>query len=134
MIACSPLTTARDPNLFPEPERFHPQRWLLPSGALDTAKLKDVLRKGESAQFGKGPHACIGQKLGKTMAVETLWDVILGNEINPGYDVQIVSGITQGVGIDNVGVQPAWTEHNLGTPFQRGEPVRVKFRKWSSCI
>jgi hypothetical protein len=127
LIVCSPLATARDPNLFPEPEKFRPERWLLPSGVFDDAKMKGVQRMAQSTQFGRVPHACVGQKLGKTMAVETLWDVILGNEINPGYDVQIVSGIKEGVGMDNVGVQPAWTEHNLGTPFQKGPPVLVRF-------
>src|SRR5437016_1521498 len=59
LIACSPLATSRDPNLFPDPEKFRPERWLLPSGALDEAKVKGVQRTGESTQFGRGPHACV---------------------------------------------------------------------------
>jgi len=83
----------------------------------------------ESSQFGRGPRACAGQKLCKRTAVDTFWDVILGSKNSPGYDMEIVSGIVEGVGVDNVGVQPAWIEHNLGTPFQKGEQVRVRFKR-----
>jgi hypothetical protein len=34
--------------------------------------------------------------------------MILGDESNEGYDVEIVSGIKDGVGLDNVGGKAAW--------------------------
>lgn len=127
-IACSPLVTARDPNLFPAPDEFHPERWLTDKKELDESRIKGVQRSGISNQFGKGQHACKGEELGRMM-VKTYWKLILGDDTHPGFNVEIVSGVKDGVGIDNVGVAPAWTEENLGTPFQKGSPVMVRFSK-----
>src|SRR6266496_5460068 len=63
VVACSPLVTARDPNLFPDPDKFQPERWLIGS-ELDENHIKRVHRSGASNQFGKGQHACKGEKLG----------------------------------------------------------------------
>ena len=127
-IVASPLVTARDPRLFSEPDKFRPERWLCPSGELDTAALKAAHRTATSIQFGKGQHACAGEPLGRLMVLDLWWDIILGNDEDPGYDVEIVSGIRDGVGIDNVGVEAAWIEENLGTPFEK-TPVMVSFMK-----
>jgi len=91
--------------------------------------MKAVQRAGTSIQFGKGQHICLGEKLGRTMFIDILWEVLLGNDTEPGFDFEIVSGIREGVGLDNVGVEAAWTEENLGTPFEKGEPVMVRFRR-----
>ena len=85
--------------------------------------------RGESNQFVKGSHKCVGQKLAKSLLIDTWWPMILGDWKNPGYNIEIVSGIKEGIGFDNVGVEAAWIEHNTGTPFQKGEPVMVKFSK-----
>ena len=127
-IVASPLVTARDPKVFPEPDKFRPERWLTPTGELDVAQLKNIHRTGRSIQFGKGQHACAGEPLGKLMVIDLWWDIILGNEEKPGYDVEIVSGIREGVGVDNVGVEAAWIEENLGTPFEKA-PVMVRFKE-----
>lgn len=129
-VACSPVVTARDPNLFAEPTKFRPERWLTPAGEFDDAKLKSVNRSGAWVQFGKGQHACLGEKLGKSM-VMMYWSIVLGNDEEPGFDVEIVSGVREGVGLDNVGVEGAWAEENLGTPFVKGDPVIVRFSKRS---
>lgn len=128
-VACSPLVTSRNPQLFPDPHTFNPLRWLTADGSLDEALLIKVVRAGESIQFGKGQHTCLGQKLGKAMVVDILWEIILGNESHDGYEVEIVSGLRDGVGVDNVGLEAAWVEQNAGTPFQRGESAMVKFTK-----
>jgi cytochrome P450 len=127
-VACSPLVTARDPNLFPDADEFLPERWLTEKAELDEMRIKAVHRSGLSNQFGKGQHACKGEELGRMM-VRLYWKLILGDDSHPGFDVEIVSGVNDGVGISNVGVAPAWTEENLGTPFQRGKPVMVRFNK-----
>ena len=57
------------------------------------------------------------------------WSIILGDDTHPGYDVEIVSGLKEGAGLDNVGVEPAWAEENLGTPFEKGGPLMVRFIK-----
>lgn len=127
-VACSPLVTARDPKLFPNPDEFLPERWLTEKGELDEMRIKAVHRSGSSNQFGKGQHACKGEELARTM-IRLYWKLILGDDSHPGFDVEIVSGAKDGVGISNVGVDPAWTEDNLGTPFQKGELVMVRFSK-----
>jgi cytochrome P450 len=129
-VACSPVVTARDPNLFDEPDKFRPERWLTLAGELDDAKLKVVSRSGASVQFGKGQHPCLGEKLGKFM-VMVYWSIILGNDEEPGFDVEIVSGVREGLGLDNVGVEGAWAEENLGTPFEKGDPIMVRFSRRS---
>lgn len=127
-IACSPVATARDPTVFPEADKFRPQRWM--SGpALDELRLKNMTRLGAFTQFGKGQHACLGEKMGRMMVLDILWGTILGNGEHLGFDVELVSGIKEGVGIDNVGVEAAWAEENLGTPFEKGGPVMVRFKR-----
>jgi len=52
-IGVSPYAMHRNPRYFPEPDRFHPQRWL--SGSTD------ALPKFAYFPFGGGPRICIGQ-------------------------------------------------------------------------
>jgi cytochrome P450 len=127
-VACSPCATARDPNLFPEADKFRPERWLTANRELDDEKVKMSARTANSVQFGKGQHACMGEKMARMMILDTWWGIILGDDEHPGYDVEIVSGIQDGVGIDNVGVEGLWAQDNLGTPNGKGE-VKVKFTK-----
>jgi hypothetical protein len=62
------------------------------------------------------------------MVLDLWWSLILGNEEHPGYEVEILSGINEGIGVDNVGVEAAWIEENLGTPFEK-TPVMVMFKQ-----
>jgi len=128
LIAASPLVTARDPALFPEPDKFLPERWCTPAGTLDDNAIKNAQRMGTSNQFGKGQHACAGEKLGK-MLLRIYWGIILGDNGEPGYDVEIVDGPVDGRGFDGVGVEAAWVEENLGTPFEKDGPVLVRFKE-----
>jgi sterol 14-demethylase len=127
-IACSPIATARDPNLFPDPHKFRPERWLTASNQLDEQEIKNVVKTGASIHFGKGQHACLGEKMGRS-AVMLYWGLILGRDGEEGFDVEIVDGRKDGVGIDGVGVEPAWVEENLGTPFEKDGPLLVVFKK-----
>ena len=128
-VACSPVVTGRDPTVYLEPEKFRPERWLTDSGELDQARIKHLHRIGASSQFGKGQHACIGERLARFIAMDILWGFILGDDTESGFDIEIVSGITEGVGIDNVGVEAAWVEENLGTPVEKGGPVRLRISR-----
>jgi len=103
---------------------------MTPDGELDEEKVKAVERIGASTQFGKGQHSCLGQRLGKMGILDILWDIILGDENHAGYNVEILSGIRDGAGVDNVGVEAAWIERNPGTPFQKGIPVKVRFTNY----
>jgi len=51
-VGMSALFVERDPEIFPDPEAFIPERWLEPGAA---AKLERYL-----LAFGKGPRACVG--------------------------------------------------------------------------
>lgn len=133
-IACSPLITARDPTLFPDPDSFKPERWLTQAHTFDEERVKSVQRTGASSQFGKGQHACVGEKMGRVMVMDIFWETVLGWGTGGGYDVEIVSGLKKDVGIDGVGVEAAWAEENFGTPFERGEPVMVRFKKRAATL
>jgi hypothetical protein len=61
------------------------------------------------------------------MVLEMFWGTILGGENHPGFDLAILSGVNAGRGVDGVGVEAAWARENLGTPFEMGEPVMVRF-------
>jgi len=49
-------TTHRDPNVFPDPETFKPQRWLEVKGI--TNEMKELF-----IPFSKGSRACVGKNL-----------------------------------------------------------------------
>jgi sterol 14-demethylase len=127
-IACSPIATARDPNLFPDPDKFRPERWLTATNQLDEQEIKNVVKTGASIHFGKGQHACLGEKMGRSV-IMLYWGLILGRDGEKGFDVEIVEGTKEGAGIDGVGVEPAWVEENLGTPFEKDGPLLVVFKK-----
>lgn len=61
-IIYSVATLHRDPGLFPEPDRFLPDRWLGPEA--------ELLPRGAFLPFGAGNHQCIGESFAMTeMAV-----------------------------------------------------------------
>ena len=90
----------------------------------DEKGVKNAQRTGASIQFGKGQHACLGENIGKALVIDILW----GTFLQGGFDLEVVGGIEEGVGVDGVGIEASWTEENLGTPFERGGPVMVKFK------
>ena len=51
-------TTQRDPEAFPDPEQWNPDRWLMPSRSLDDDRTKELFMP-----FSKGSRACLGQNL-----------------------------------------------------------------------
>ena len=125
-VACSPVVTARDPEVYPDPEKFLPDRWLAETGELDEVCIKSLHRAGASSQFGKGQHACIGEKLARFLVIDLMWGTILGDDKDLGFNIDVVSGLQEGVGIDNVGIEAAWADENLGTPSGKGGPVFIR--------
>jgi hypothetical protein len=61
------------------------------------------------------------------MVMDIFWDMVLGGDEHSGFEIVVVSGVTPGKGVDGVGVEAAWAQENLGTPFEMGEPVMVRF-------
>jgi sterol 14alpha-demethylase len=127
-VAISPLVTSRDPTLFTDADSFRPERWLTPSHTLDDPAIKSAQRTGSSTQFGKGQHYCLGEKLAK-MLIGMYWEIVLGDAEHAGFDVEIVEGLVEGRGIDGVGVEASWVEENMGTPFEKGGSLMVRFHE-----
>lgn len=58
IVSCQPLSTHRDPAIFPEPDSFKPQRWI------DAEKAGDIeLMREQIIVFGKGARACLGRRV-----------------------------------------------------------------------
>ena len=61
IVGCGLYSLSRNPDRYPEPDRFNPDRWLAlgrKPGALETA------------QFGGGPHFCLGYHMAWLEAVQ----------------------------------------------------------------
>lgn len=71
-------TTQRDPNAFPEPERWDPNRWLSPH--------PNEAQRELFMPFSKGPRACLGKNLALMELKITTVAVIqtFGVKIGPG--------------------------------------------------
>eukprot|EP00948_MAST-09A_sp_MAST-9A-sp1_P002969 g2969.t1 len=65
MLTVASYLSHHDPTIFPEPERFHPDRWLNATG-----EKRKQMERG-FFPFGKGPHACSGKWLA-LMEIPTL--------------------------------------------------------------
>ncbi len=65
-VVLSPLLTHRDPDVFPEPARFRPERWEGLSPSLH-----------EYLPFGAGPRMCLGSGFAN-LALRVLLPMILG--------------------------------------------------------
>lgn len=86
----------RDPNLWPEPETFLPERWLVEEG--------DCLypQKGAFRPFELGPRSCIGQELAmlelklvlvmtaRTFEVRSVYDE--WDKLNPIKGTKVING------------------------------------------
>ena len=59
LVSMQSFTVQRDPNYFPNPEKFSPDRWIS-NGEIDygSADVREVMMP-----WGKGPRACIGQHM-----------------------------------------------------------------------
>eukprot|EP01117_Protostelium_nocturnum_P002468 TRINITY_DN1315_c0_g1_i1.p1 TRINITY_DN1315_c0_g1~~TRINITY_DN1315_c0_g1_i1.p1 ORF type:complete len:490 (-),score=164.44 TRINITY_DN1315_c0_g1_i1:82-1551(-) len=116
LIALSPITNQQDPNIFEEPSKWIPERFL------DEDKYKNWFRNQEFVQFGWGRHACLGERFTHRLLRGIMWTNLLRN-----YEIELVDGKREGVGINGVGFEPDWG-NNVGTPFAKGR-VGVKVSK-----
>jgi pentalenene oxygenase len=80
-VLLSPLVTHREESLYPDADRFVPERWL--DGAEDSRP------RGAFVPFGAGPHACIGEPFARAImgiAMATIvprWRLTLDGEQPP---------------------------------------------------
>lgn len=83
LVSCQALSTQRDPNIFPEPDRFNPQRWL---DAENTDSIEAM--REQMLLFGKGARSCLGRRLA-TMEIKCALAAIARR-----YKVEIGSSTT----------------------------------------
>lgn len=75
----------RDPNIFPEPYRFDPERYILGSEYSD----KHVAAATAASQpFLVGPRSCIAKTLARTMLTLTTTITILKLDVKPASDAE----------------------------------------------
>jgi sterol 14-demethylase len=118
----SPMAVHRDPDLYDSPDRWDPLRFL-PGADGTPSNYSTLLRNVEYHQFGVGNHACPGERLSRSLLQGTLWPSLLDN-----YQLEVVSGVKDGEGMDGVGVKPDWGK-NLGTPYAGEHEVFIKVTK-----
>ncbi len=109
-LLLSPLVTHRLPELYPEPERFRPERW-----------LERQPSTYEFLPFGAGPRMCIGASFA-TLAVRVVLPILLQRfrfALAPGARIsRHVRGIT---------IAPRYGMPMIvGTPGEAGEPGTVR--------
>jgi cytochrome P450 len=83
LVFCSVAGTHRDPNLFPEPDRFDPDRFAPPRN--EHLRHPLVL-----AAFGSGPRACPGFLLARTTIKIIVRHVVRAFELDPKPDAGAV--------------------------------------------
>jgi cytochrome P450 len=89
LIWLSPYVNHRRPQFFPDPERFHPDRW--------TPEFEKALPKFAYMPFGGGPRVCIGnsfalmeaQLMVATMAQRARLSLAQGQVIEPNPQVTL---------------------------------------------
>ncbi|CAH0002107.1 unnamed protein product [Clonostachys byssicola] len=60
-VGMSPWVLHRDPEVFPDPDSFKPERWILGEGVRDEEHLRQMNRSFFS--FGHGTHTCTGKHI-----------------------------------------------------------------------
>lgn len=118
----SPMAVHRDPNLYDNPDKWNPGRFL-PGADGTPSDYTTRLRNVEFHQFGIGNHACPGERLSHSILRGALWPTLIDN-----YEVEVVGGLVEGEGVDGLGVKPDWGK-NLGTPYAGKREVFIKVTK-----
>ncbi|KAF7994760.1 hypothetical protein HCN44_004232 [Aphidius gifuensis] len=70
-----------DPEYFPEPQKFIPERF--------TPEAKEERRNGVYLPFGDGPHVCIGLRIGLMQSKLGLINLLSKYEVSPCEETQI---------------------------------------------
>jgi sterol 14-demethylase len=120
-VSASPLAVHQDPDLYPQPGKWNPGRFM-PSADGTPSNYAKLLKNSEFHMFGSGRHMCPGEKMARTILRGSLWPAVLDN-----YRLEVKEGLVPGEGVDGVGVKP---DHGktLGVPYGV-RPVVVKLVK-----
>lgn len=74
-------TAQRDPEAFPDPERWDPSRWLRPSEKADAKRAKELFMP-----FSKGPRARIGINMAIMELKVTTATMVLHTQVSVAPD------------------------------------------------
>ena len=87
LVGVSPYAMQRNPRFYPDPERFHPQRWF--EGA-------EKAPRGCDMPFGDGPRVCVGSHFALAEVKLVLGTLLrqLDFTLAPGYALKLDPGIT----------------------------------------
>jgi cytochrome P450 len=87
-VLVSPFVMQRDPKLYDDPERFHPERWLEPRAA--------TLPRFAYFPFGGGPRVCIGNHFALMEIALVLATLLQRLELTvvPGYRLNFSPVVT----------------------------------------
>jgi cytochrome P450 len=97
-VLFSPFARQRNPKVYPEPERFQPERWL--SSAPGSSDLRVTtppgLRRFDYFPFGGGPRVCIGNHFATMEAALLLATLVQKVElsIDPAFQLVLAPAIT----------------------------------------
>jgi cytochrome P450 len=88
IVLFSPFARQRNPTVFPQPERFLPQRWL--------DEDRPALRRFDYFPFGGGPRVCIGNHFATMEAALLLATLVQKVElsIDPAFEIALAPAIT----------------------------------------
>jgi cytochrome P450 len=88
IVLFSPFARQRNPTVFPEPERFLPERWL--------DEDRPALRRFDYFPFGGGPRVCIGNHFATMEAALLLATLMQKVElsVDPAFEIALAPAIT----------------------------------------
>ena len=70
MVIASIYPSVHDPEVFPEPSKLLPERWLDPNGSANQNPKNYLI-------FGNGPHRCIGLEYAQMNIMIVLADAVM---------------------------------------------------------
>ena len=108
-MSCISAFIHYDPDVFPEPRAFKPERWLDPSPQGD--RINPDLKKRHFVPFGRGTRNCLGYNLGYAMLYLPIAAVMAR------YDMELFE-----TGFEDVDLERDWT---IPQPKVGSEGVRA---------
>ncbi|KAI8680890.1 Cytochrome P450 oxidoreductase [Fusarium keratoplasticum] len=84
-VGMSPWVLHRDPDVFPEPDCFKPERWIIEEGHSDEDALRRMNRSFFA--FGHGTHTCSGKHISIMETTKLVATLLLK------YDLELAEGV-----------------------------------------
>lgn len=110
LVAISPLAVQQDPDLYENPGKWDPRRFL-PAEDETPSNYSKLVKNSEFVQWGGGANRCPGERFVNCLLRGSLWPALVDN-----YRVEVTDGLIEGEGVDGVGVKANYGE-SLGTPY-----------------